>query len=772
MRRSVLDDAMITIERESLLEETVREARAEARTTLLEHEAYGFLALLGLEAPRHLFVPAVADPAAASREICASLGGERVVLKIVASDVLHKTERGGLAFVEKTQARVAASIRDLLGRFDGADVRGVLAAELVPHDASLGSELLLGIRWTADFGAVVTFGIGGVLTEHLNGALPPGRGAAIFSPGVTRESEIEAILREKFITPIVTGEARGQKKRMELGAIRALIVRALAFAERWVPDPIAEIEINPFVGSGGRAVALDALVKLTRARPDPLPPERPIEKIERLLRPASIAVAGVSRTMNPGRIIVKNLLAAGIRARRGHDHQAGRRVDRRLPLRGGSRVDRHAPVDLLVLSISSDQIPEAIERAIALRAAEAIIVIPGGLGEREGSESLESRAREAIAATRSTAWRGPVVNGGNCLGVVSRPGRVDTIFLPSWKLRPAEPAREAPLAVVSQSGAFAVALMSKLGTLAPRYVISIGNQVDLTSGDYLEFLAGDSGIEVFAFYVEGFRPLDGLRWIRAAERVAGSGRPVILYRAGRTPEGSKASASHTAAIAGDAVVARELAAGAGVVVADSLEEFEDLVRLFTLLSGRRLAGRRLAAMSNAGFETVAFADSLSRFELATLSEASRGQHRRDRAERAARARGFRVESPRRQSDDGRRGVRGGLSDSARGRGRRRGHRRLRSADSRACDASSVARSSRGPRLRRLGGGEAGRALGEQREAVGRGHRLRLSLRPVGGRARAGRHSALPDRGPRPPRVLPVGGMGDAVGARGRPAHTR
>lgn len=615
---------MITIECESLLEETVREARAEARTTLLEHEAYGFLTLLGLEAPRHVFVPAVADPAAASREICASLGGERVVLKIVASDVLHKTERGGLAFIEKTQARVAASIRDLLGRFDGADVRGVLAAELVPHDASLGSELLLGIRWTADFGAVVTFGIGGVLTEHLNGALPPGRGAAIFSPGVTRESEIEAILREKFITSIVTGEARGQKKRMELGAIRALIVRALAFAERWVPDPIAEIEVNPFVGSGGRAVALDALVKLTRAQPDPLPPERPIEKIERLLRPASIAVAGVSRAMNPGRFIVKNLLAAGFERgavtiiKPGEESIDGCRCVADLESIG-------APVDLLVLSISSDQIPETIERAIALRAAEAIIVIPGGLGEREGSESLESRAREAIAATRSTAWRGPVVNGGNCLGVASRPGRVDTIFLPSWKLRPAEPAREAPLAVVSQSGAFAVAQMSKLGALAPRYVISIGNQVDLTSGDYLEFLAGDSGIEVFAFYVEGFRPLDGLRWIRAAERVAGSGRPVILYRAGRTPEGSKASASHTAAIAGDAVVARELAAGAGVVVADSLEEFEDLVRLFTLLSGRRLAGRRLAAMSNAGFETVAFADSLSRFELATLSEASRGQ---------------------------------------------------------------------------------------------------------------------------------------------------
>ncbi|HEY0593116.1 MAG TPA: CoA-binding protein, partial [Thermoanaerobaculia bacterium] len=65
------------------------------------------------------------------------------------------------------------------------------------------------------------------------------------------------------------------------------------------------------------------------------------------------------------------------------------------------------------------------------------------------------------------------------------------------------------------------------------------------------------------------------------------------------------------------------ARAAGVVVAESLDEFEDLVRLFTLLSGRRLEGKRLAAMSNAGFETVAFADTLSGFELASIGASTR-----------------------------------------------------------------------------------------------------------------------------------------------------
>ncbi|HSN68226.1 MAG TPA: acetate--CoA ligase family protein, partial [Thermoanaerobaculia bacterium] len=631
---------MTTIDREATLQAAVRDARAEGRWTLLEHEAYGFLPLLGIAAPRHLFVPSGSDPAKAAAGVCAALPGDRSVLKIVASDVLHKTERGGIAFVAKTPASVEAAMRDLDARFADADVRGILAVEQVAFDPSPGGELLLGIRWTADFGPVVTFGFGGVLTEVLDRELRQGRGAAIFSPRSTTEEEIDRVLEGKLVTAIVTGRARGQKERMSRAALRTLIANAMEFASAQVPDPISEIEINPFVALEGRPLALDVLVKLTTALPAAPAAARPLEKLERLLRPRSIAVAGVSRAMNPGRVIVTNLATAGFdRAAMTIIKPGEESIDgvRCVP----DIASLPGPVDLLVLGISSDQIPAAIDDAIARRAAESIIVIPGGIGEREGSESLESRVRASIAASRATPWRGPLVNGGNCLGVTSRPGNVDTIFLPAWKLRGAQPRAEAPLAIVSQSGAFAAARIAALGSLSPRYVISIGNQIDLTSGDYLEYLAGDPGISVFAVYVEGFRPLDGRRWLEAARRIARSGRPVILYRAGRTPEGSRASASHTAAIAGDAAVVRELATAAGVLVADTLEEFDDLVRLFALLSDRGVTGRRLAAISNAGFETVAFADNLSSFELAQLDGTTRASIeelvRREKLERVVSA---------------------------------------------------------------------------------------------------------------------------------------
>ena len=106
------------------------------------------------------------------------------------------------------------------------------------------------------------------------------------------------------------------------------------------------------------------------------------------------------------------------------------------------------------------------------------------------------------------------------------------------------------------------------------------------------------------------RTLDGLRFLEAARVIAARGGTVVLYRAGRTAAGASASASHTAAIAGDALITSALARQAGVIVAETLEAFDDLVRTLVLLDGKAVAGPRLGAMSNAGFECVAIADNL------------------------------------------------------------------------------------------------------------------------------------------------------------------
>jgi acyl-CoA synthetase (NDP forming) len=243
------------------------------------------------------------------------------------------------------------------------------------------------------------------------------------------------------------------------------------------------------------------------------------------------------------------------------------------------------------------------------------------MGERSGTEGLARGLSDALAEARATEWRGPVINGGNCLGILSRPGRYNTLFIPEHKL-PVPPGPGSPVAVLSQSGAFVAAKLSRLRGIDPTYLVSLGNQTDLTLGDYLTYLKDDPELKLFACYVEGFRPGDGLRWLDAAAEITAGGRAVILYRAGRSTAGARASASHTAAIAGDHRVTCELAQAAGVTLADSLEDFEDLIALFCLLEGRQVRGWRLGALSNAGYECVAIADHAGAFELPPFGAAT------------------------------------------------------------------------------------------------------------------------------------------------------
>jgi acyl-CoA synthetase (NDP forming) len=589
---------------------------AAGRSALLETEGLALLAALGIDAPAYVFVRNGAEAASVDTS---SLGGERVVVKVISPRILHKSDVGGVKVVERRPDAIAAAVADMEARLADQDIVGFTVNQFLRYDTSIGHELLLGLRWTEDFGPVVTLGAGGIYTEFLADNFKPGREIGIFSPSVTTDREIEEVIDRLAIGRLATGRLRGQAPRIAKAPLVAAVRQFMALASEFAPHAIAECEINPLVIADRRLVALDILVTLG-AGERPARPARPLGKLKRLLEPRSAAIIGVSEKLNPGHIILNNLVREGFDRERICVVKSGSAT-----FEGCRAVPDIASlpekVDLFILAISAAQTPQAITDILEGEKAESIIVIPGGLEEKSGTEAIVGRMRAALDRARASAWQGPLINGGNCLGVRSMPGHYDTMFIPEYKL-PVPSGSVSPVAFISQSGAFAVSRMSKLGRLNPKYAVTLGNQMDLTVGDYLAYLKDDTGIEVFAVYVEGFARLDGLHFLKAAREIVASGRSVILYRAGRTAAGAKASASHTASIAGDYTVTRELAQEAGVVVAESLADFEDLVGLFTRLRHKRADGPRLGAVSNAGFECVAIADSLGGLDLPAFDGAT------------------------------------------------------------------------------------------------------------------------------------------------------
>jgi len=585
---------------------------------LLETDGFEILRALGFNTCPSRFVRSAQEARVAD---WSSFSGNKLVVKVVSPDIMHKSDVGGVATVANEREAIASTIEAMAVRLRGNNLAGFTVNQFVTYDAALGGELLLGLRRTDDFGPIVTVGAGGIYTEFLAANFKPGRDVAILSPELTRAEAVGPTLCETAIIRLITNPPRGQKPRLPLDQITAATNRLL-WLGREFGHLISEFEINPLVIAGGHLVALDVLVKLARA-PEVSGALRPIEKIKYLLEPRSAAVIGVSEKLNPGHVIVNNLLREGFDRTRlyivkpGTESLEGCRCYADI----ASLPER---VDLLVVSVAAGQAPETVAQVIETRKAESIVVIPGGLEEKSGSELLASQMHAALAAARKTDWRGPLINGGNCLGIRSRPGCYDTMFIPQHKLSTSHGSVStmvpSPVALISQSGAFGLAKADRLAGIDPKYNITLGNQMDLTVGDYLDYLKADAEVAVFAVYVEGFAPRDGVKFLKAAEEISASGKTVVLYRAGRTPAGAKASASHTASIAGDYRVTRALARHAGVVVAESLADFEDLTRLFTFLLGKKVAGRRLGAISNAGFECVAFADNLRNFTLPTFSE--------------------------------------------------------------------------------------------------------------------------------------------------------
>jgi acyl-CoA synthetase (NDP forming) len=216
--------------------------------TLTEVESKRVLRAFGIATPAEALVKTAAEGIAAAEQI-----GYPVVLKAVSSELLHKSDMGGVALDIGTPEQLA----DAYERMTVALKQHALAGMLVCKQIRGGVELALGLHRDPEMGPVVMVGGGGVLLELA-------KDVAFGMPPITAEKAGDMIARTR-VAALLRG-FRGSAARDVDAVVDALV--ALGQLALDLGNVIESVDVNPFValpqGQGG--LALDALIVL-QARP-------------------------------------------------------------------------------------------------------------------------------------------------------------------------------------------------------------------------------------------------------------------------------------------------------------------------------------------------------------------------------------------------------------------------------------------------------------------------------------------------------------------------
>lgn len=245
-----------------------------------------------------------------------------------------------------------------------------------------------------------------------------------------------------------------------------------------------------------------------------------------------------------------------------------------------------------------------------------------GLIEELGS--LGTRAAVVLTAGMDAAQKQAMLNaaqkyllrilGPNCIGLLAPHKGLNASFSHIDALA-------GELAFVSQSGALVTAMLdwAQGRGIGFSHFVSLGEHADIDFGDMLDFLASDPKTRAILLYAES---IESPRKFMSAARAAARNKPVIVVKAGRSPQGQLAAASHTGALAGSDRVFDAAISRAGMLRVNTLQEL--FLAAETLSRFRTNGHEAITILTNGGGAGVMAADAAAHegVPLATLGEAT------------------------------------------------------------------------------------------------------------------------------------------------------
>ena len=191
------------------------------------------------------------------------------------------------------------------------------------------------------------------------------------------------------------------------------------------------------------------------------------------------------------------------------------------------------------------------------------------------SRFSELNTKEGINKTNqliSNAGKMPFL-GPNCYGFINYLDKISV-----WSDQVAGKPTKSGVAIICQSGTIGNTISFNNRSLPIGYIISLGNQSQLTIEDAINYALDDNRITAVGIYAESFTNAEKL--IKVFKKSRSKKIPIAIVKVGRSKAASKTILSHTGSLSGKEDLYDALFQRMGVARCNTLAELCEILKLF------------------------------------------------------------------------------------------------------------------------------------------------------------------------------------------------
>lgn len=216
----------------------IQDAVQTGNTVLSADAVYSILDSYGIPTAPYRVVDDARSAIVAAKEL-----GYPVVVKAESSEVIHKSDQGGVAINLNSDDMVTTAVENMKNAITVSDLRF-----LVQKQTEQGTEIIIGAKEERGLGHMVMFGLGGILVELLKDVA--------FEITPVTEAEAQAMITSIKSYPVITGF------RNSSGADQQKLVEIIQRISQLVGDfpMIKEMDLNPIIATGSSTVTVDARI--------------------------------------------------------------------------------------------------------------------------------------------------------------------------------------------------------------------------------------------------------------------------------------------------------------------------------------------------------------------------------------------------------------------------------------------------------------------------------------------------------------------------------